>query len=241
MKINIIGRGNVGTHLKKALSGKVTVSLIDSRTLSGLDYDSDVCLLCVHDAAIKEVADNVRNKVKDMCIVAHTSGSTPMGVLHGIKKRIGVFYPLQTFSKQTLLKYEDIPFLIEANDEDAKRVLIELAKTISYKVTEADSSMRKAIHIASVMSCNFVNHLWALSALYLKESNLDFSLLYPLLQETLGKAMTNDPSEVQTGPAARKDYITIKNHIESLKGNPKLQNIYETLSSSIIENGRNKL
>jgi hypothetical protein len=39
---------------------------------------------------------------------------------------------------------------------------------------------------------------------------------------------------MQTGPASRGDQETVEAHIELLKNNPEMQNLYQQLSQSIV-------
>ena len=56
-------------------------------------------------------------------IVVHTSGTRSIDVLIDHQKR-GVFYPLQTFSKQTEMLLKNVPFCIEANSKETEQVLV---------------------------------------------------------------------------------------------------------------------
>ena len=62
MRIALIGRGRVATHLLKALlqAGHEVVS-VNSRTLEELPLEADVYILSVKDSALQDV---IRNAVK---------------------------------------------------------------------------------------------------------------------------------------------------------------------------------
>ena len=113
MKIDIIGKGNVGTHLATALKDAADVASVSSRTLEGLRKGSDIYLISVADDAIADVASQVATHIPSQAILAHTSGSTPLNAISGIHNLTGVFYPLQTFSKNVSLDYADIPFSLK--------------------------------------------------------------------------------------------------------------------------------
>lgn len=233
--VAIIGRGNVGTHLSRALSSKVYVTVVNPHTLAELTGTEDIILISVSDAALPEVAGNLASHIHAKCnpIVAHTSGTTPMDVLSGLDVPYGVFYPMQTFSKDVDLNYADIPMFIEGSDAEVSDVLTELAGSFSDHVHYADSDKRRKLHVGSVFACNFANHLWALSEKWLKENGLDFSMMHALIRETTRKALSNSPASVQTGPARRHDAPTIKSHLKMLEGNPQLHDIYKILTDSI--------
>lgn len=243
-KIAVVGTGNVAFHLtrfflnhgvnvdcvygrnRKALGEfEATFSVAISDDLSRIQADT-VAIVCVTDTAIPEVINELPKTVK----VAYTSGSTELKNL-STERTLGVFYPLQTFSKGLTLNPEDIPFFIEANDADFENELIDLAKLISTKVHKATSEDRYHLHLAAVMSNNFVNHLFHLSEKYLNEHQLNFDYLKPLIRETVRKIEVASPAKTQTGPAKRKDTLIIEKHLNSLNGLEK--EIYSLFTRSI--------
>ena len=242
LKVNIIGRGNVATHLIKAFLGAqdVAVTIVNPHTLEELDLDAEVTLISVSDNAITEVLGNLPEMKS---VIVHTSGATSMDIFSNRKESCGVFYPFQTFSKDKELDYSTIPFFIEGSDSHAEDVLTELASRISRSVYKADSYRRKVMHVAGVFACNFANHLWAIAHDILKDNEMDFSVLRPLLQETLRKTETIKPFDGQTGPAVRNDSKTINSHLEFLKDsqvNQDVIDIYNLLSRSIIDSHSDK-
>ena len=76
--------------------------------------------------------------------------------------------------------------------------------------------------------------MYAIAQELLASRQLDFDLIRPLIAETAAKVHFNLPIEVQTGPAIRKDKLTIQKHLDSLKDQPQLQEIYRLLSQSIV-------
>ena len=237
MKINIIGRGNVGWHLAEALKSKAQVIVVNPHTLAELDAGADLTIISVTDTAISSILERLP---EISGIISHTSGSTGIEVFEkpgcGRFRRFGVFYPLQTFTKGKLLDYSGIPFFIEAVDADTEERLMQAASLISRNVVRADSAKRKTLHIASVFACNFVNHMWTIADDYLRDHDLDFRLLIPLINETCGKIETLSPDKAQTGPAARNDGLIISDHIDTLiKENNDNWQIYKMLSESIVK------
>ena len=230
MKIAIVGNGNVACHLYKALKNKSEVKMVNSRTLKELPEDSDVILISVTDNSIEEVSKKI---LPTDAIVAHTAGSVPMTILQG--KKIGVFYPLQTFTKGVELNYKEIPVFIEGSDPEVVQKLKEVAALFSQYVKEADSEVRKTLHLASVFACNFTNALAGVSEDILKDSGIDFSAILPLMRQTINKLEKISPGEAQTGPAARGDSKVIETHLKMLESKPEYQEIYNQISN-IIKN-----
>ena len=79
--------------------------------------EADVYLVALSDDAIPITANELA-PLKG--IVAHTAGSVPMGVLKHHTNQ-GVFYPLQTFSKNRTVDFKSIPICIEANNDQSQR------------------------------------------------------------------------------------------------------------------------
>src|SRR5688572_16329470 len=83
--IRIIGHGRAGSALSARLR---------ERGLEWRDGDPDLVLLCVPDAAIREVA----GAIEPGPWVAHISGATPLAALAPHARRFGL-HPLQTFNR----------------------------------------------------------------------------------------------------------------------------------------------
>ena len=235
LRIAVVGRGNVGTHLTRALAQRFTVVNIDSRNLHTFPEDCDVALICVSDKVIPEMAKSLKGKAG---IIAHTSGSVPMEVLEDNASSYGVFYPMQTFTKDSPMEYADIPFFIEGNNRETVSILSEIASNVSSSVNEADSAQRKRLHLASVFACNFSNHLVGIADSILKEGGMNYTILLPLLRRTIQKLESLSPAEAQTGPAAREEYPILEAHLRMLESTPERQELYRLLSSDIINSKR---
>ena len=164
-------------------------------------------------------------------IVVHTSGAASLDVLD-TKNRKGVFYPLQTFSKNKEIDFSIIPLCLEAENTFDFRVLETVAKSISNAVFAINSDQRKALHVAAVFVNNFTNHLYHIGKEICGEHQVPFEILRPLIQETAEKINTLDPVDAQTGPAKRNDNNTIAAHLDYLT-NENQKNIYKLITQSI--------
>lgn len=251
IKISIIGSGNLATQLGLALFKEgYLISQVYSRSLKNaahlakklnaeaitdlkkLSQNSTIYIIAIKDDALETVAKQL--KLKDQLIV-HTSGSVSMEALKKSSKNYGVFYPLQTFSKEKKTNFKTIPICIEANNKKTSTTLEYFAKSISGNVKKVNSEQRKKIHLAAVFACNFSNHMYAIAEKLLAKDKLSLDLLKPLIEETANKIKKNKPSKVQTGPAVRNDKKTIDAHLKLLSKEKDLQKIYELISKSIIK------
>lgn len=247
ISVIIVGTGNVAQNLFPAFekSPEVNMQLIIGRNQRHLSFAenkvaihtdfnhipiADVYILAVSDDAIALVANKFKN-VKGL--VVHTSGATSMNSLNPCN-RVGVFYPLQTFTKGKTVSFQDIPICIEASDKNDLALLEKLGQTLSSTVSEISSNQRKTIHVAAVFVNNFTNYLYTIGAEICAENNVDFKLLHSLIKETAAKLDDLSPIQAQTGPAKRGDQKTLHNHLQVLKDKHQRE-LYTLLSNAIKE------
>ena len=243
--ISIIGSGNVANRLAIAFSeegvavshifsinqttAKELAQKVGAKVLSDVnDLPKQLCVVCVPDDVLNSVIDSINDDVA----IAYTSGSVEISSFKS-RKNLGVFYPLQTFSKERKIDFFNIPIFIESNNDYFTSTLFDLAWKISREVNHANSEERKKMHIAAVMVNNFTNHMVHLSQKYAIENKIDFAHLQPLLQETIAKLKDHSAFDSQTGPARRGDENVIEEHLSKLSGRTK--EIYQLISKSITE------
>ena len=250
----LIGAGNVAWHLGPELensgytvrevysrdqkNAKALVErLYEAEIKKDLDFANSkarLFFICVSDDAIESIATEI--VLPDDSILVHTSGAQPLSILgYAATEHIGVFYPLQTFSKHRKVNFKEIPIFIESEDRETIRFLTRLAEKISSRAVEIDSKGRKALHVAAVFACNFTNHMLTLSKSISESNDLDFRLLEPLIVETLKKGLEIGPEFSQTGPAMRRDLQTLEHHLEFLENEEDVQKIYRIITQHIID------
>jgi predicted short-subunit dehydrogenase-like oxidoreductase (DUF2520 family) len=253
-KAIFIGAGNVAWHLAHAIdkAGIQVDQIITQHTETAkalaqkfgayfgtepvAGSKADWIFICVSDGQIEIAAEQLQHIGG---IMVHTSGSIDMEVLNGKSTNYGVFYPLQTFNKNREVDFLKVPLLLEASDVITENKLKDLAENLSNKVMFANSEQRKIMHLAAVVVNNFTNHLFAQAELIAQQSGLPISILHPLMQETVNKAMALGAQNAQTGPAKRGDEAVIQTHIDWLYANlPDLATEYEVISQSIIKSYR---
>lgn len=202
---------------------------------SNLQYDDgpDVIIVSVPDHYLKKVLAGIR--CGENTLVAHTAGSFGLEVFPGNLKNRGVFYPLQTFSGQRKIKFEGLPFFIEADSKDNELILKNLARALGALTYVVDNEKRKLLHLAAVFVCNFVNHMLTAGKEITDRAGLSFEMLEPLIRETIYKALEEGPDNSQTGPAVRNDENTIALHIDLLSCCPEFISLYQEVTKSIID------
>ena len=245
----ILGGGNLAFHLAKAFAHNNNVSLLQvyNRTLANIKelekfapitdsienlVPASIYIIATSDNAIANLSRSIENSTS---LVVHTSGALNMDTLNSVKK--GVFYPLQSFTKDKKVNFESIPLCLETENREDYLLLENLARAISKKVYPMTSEQRKKLHIAAVFVNNFVNYMYGMGEKICLENKIPFEVLLPLIHETAKKMETLTPMEAQTGPAIRKDDKTIALHKQALNAEQLI--IYELLTEAILKKNKN--
>ncbi|MFD1293900.1 Rossmann-like and DUF2520 domain-containing protein [Lutibacter holmesii] len=244
INVILLGGGNLAYHLTNEFLNNAAINLVQvyNRSLASISYlkgktaitndikqlkEADIYMLCVSDNAISELSIQLIFKNK---LVVHTSGAMGLNTLKSTSNK-GVFYPLQSFSKEKEVNFSNIPIGIEANRTKDEDLLMQLAKAISKQCYLINSEQRKHLHVAAVFVNNFVNHMYVLGNEICDAHQIPFEILTPLIQETALKLSSLSPFEAQTGPAKRNDSQTIETHLSLICENQ--QKIYKLLTQSI--------
>lgn len=258
LEIVLIGAGNVATHLGRALAeaGHHVVQVY-SRTSASAQALADVLqcgwtadldqvtstaslyILSVRDEALPSVAAGLYASLQRRAtpgltrtgagaLFVHTAGCVPLDVLPMLRR--GVFYPMQTFSRQRPVAFEGLPVFVESLSDQG--MLFRLAESLGARPSAMDSQQRKYLHLAAVFTCNFTNHLYDLCAQLLVAHDIPFDLMLPLIDETAAKVHAMAPRQAQTGPAVRADEAVMRAHMNLLPEG-LMRQIYSLMSQSI--------
>lgn len=245
ISVNIIGAGNVGYHLCKAFNESPLIT-INQWLIRNKDYKldftcegtiiqglsamtpADITILAVNDDAIAELSADLPFTEQ---LIVHTSGSVNVHDMDK-KNRRGVFYPLQTFSKDVAVDFTKIPLCVEALEKSDLPQLKALAQTIGSTPYKISTEQRQTLHVSAVYVNNFVNQLYRIAHEISDAKSINFDILKPLIMETAQKVQEISPYMAQTGPAVRKDKKTIKRHLKLIE-NDTHKAIYELLTKSI--------
>lgn len=252
--VSFIGSGNLAWHLAPALdnagfvvkevysrnsrhAAALTERLYQAEVKATLDFStspSSIFIVAVNDESISEIAREII--LPDDAVLAHTSGSVPLADLQfAATSNIGVFYPLQTFTKNKKIDFKQTPIFIESVNQETDGVLTILAKSISSQVKKIASEERKAMHIAAVFASNFTNHMLTIAKEIMEQNGLKYDWLIPLISETINKSLQIGPEEAQTGPAKRGDLEILEKHLVFLQEDEAVAEIYKIVSQHIID------
>ena len=222
-------RGVWGRSFEKAADLASAAGGKAFNTLSELPDDVDACLLAVSDDQIALLAHELTLKG---AFLIHFGGAVPLEVLPGEQKAVVWF--IYSILKDNLPQHRALPAVVEAQGEKARQVAMALAHAVSDIVQEVASEQRRWLHLGAVFANNFTNHLMTVCEELCRKNQLSFDLLKPILQQTFSRVRNHSPFELQTGPARRGDEQTIQSHLNLLRSEPELQELYRLLTKMII-------
>lgn len=242
IKTVVLGNGNLATHLCQAFEQNKGILLLQNYNRAGKAIhnckvpvtanikkiaNAEVYILAISDNALYDLSEfkNLNG------LIVHTSGATSMDILKKFTN-YGVFYPAQSFNINIPVDFSEIPIAIEANSILSEQILFHLANSISKKVYPINSEQRSALHLAAVFANNFSTFMYTQALEICNQHNIDFSILKPLIFETITKLENELPNKIQTGPAIRNDEKTISKHLEELK-NEDQKKLYNQITLAI--------
>ena len=252
--ISFIGAGNLAWHLGPAFDNcgfvvkevysqnpkhaeALTERLYQAEVKATLDFstsDSKVFIAAVSDSAIQQIAQEII--LPDRALLIHASGSVAMGELsYAAAHSIGVFYPLQSFTKNRKADFKGLPVFVESSDDEAEELLFEMGRALGANVQKMGSPQRLSLHLAAVFASNFTNHMVTLARRVAEENQIEFEWLKPLIKETIEKSLSLGPMLAQTGPAKRGDLEILDKHLDLLQDDEQLAEVYKLVSQHIID------
>ena len=238
MRVAIIGCGNVGSFFYETLQEKSNSCLwISARKLISkpLYVDADMILYCVNDNYLASVASRV--SAPKTTLHLHTSGTLAVDIFDATKEHTGVIYPLQTFTKTCPMSDKgNIPFFVELRNKKDWSFVKKLLSKVSSQVYPVTYDQRRILHLCGVFVNNFPNLMYLFAERLLSKTDFDFSVLYPIIEQTVYKLRFLSPHEAQTGPARRHNTSIIHQHLALLqKENTEMYTVYKILSDAISD------
>ena len=203
--------------------GSAVSARLRERGLRLVDDDSDLVLLCVPDSAIAEVARGIPAGPW----VAHTSGATSLAALDPHERRFGL-HPLQTFTKRRGPEQLDgAHAAVTAENDDARRVGFELARTLGLEPFELDDDARPLYHAGAAIASNYLVTLHRVASELFHAAGAPPEALVPLMRRTI------DNGFELTGPIERGDWDTVERHRQAIRATrPDLEPLYEVLAEA---------
>lgn len=198
-----------------------------TQDLEHLAY-ADVYFLACSDKAISELAQHIPNKD---ALIVHFSGATDKEVLGNVKRR-AVCWPMHSFQQE--VNWNEVNTVIDADLEQDRNFLSQLFKQLGAQVFTADKEQKAKMHLMATLVNNFSNHLLYQAEAYCQRNEIPFEFFQTLALNTAKTAFEKGAKSSQTGPARRKDFISLEKHI-NLIDNEDLLKLYEYFSESIMK------
>ena len=248
MDIVLIGSGNTATVIgRKSIAAGHRILQVYSRNgnhanllanrlgatsttyISTIERKADLMIIALRDKAIRPFAEAL-GPIQYTAV--HTAGAIPTSDISGISPSHGALYPLQSLRKE-IEHMPPLTILLDGNNTGTRSHIKAFATTIAESLLEADDNTRLKYHLAATLVNNFTNHLFAMAASFCEKENISFTVLQPLMEETVLRLRTVSPLETQTGPAIRNDLVTLRKHRDLLKAYPVILSFYEKFSEEI--------
>ncbi|MCC6817829.1 MAG: DUF2520 domain-containing protein [Bacteroidia bacterium] len=192
--------------------------------------DCDLILIAVKDDALPEIIEKLN---PNSAVVAHCAGSVDINVLEKFDNRL-VLYPLQSLSN--ISNISEVPILYEIGSQNLESPIHFFLEQLNVTFKCVDSEQRRHYHLAAVFANNFTNAILDATHSLSQCYQLDFNLLKPLLSQTYHQVEQGGiPSELQTGPAKRKDHKTIQTHLSELNQFEDLKDLYQAITNYLLK------
>jgi predicted short-subunit dehydrogenase-like oxidoreductase (DUF2520 family) len=177
--------------------------------------------------------------------VAHCSGALSSECLAPARRELGChlasFHPLQSFpTVEAALASVPGSYCFGEGDEAALVALEELGAAIGVHCVRIETEHKALYHAAAVMACNYLTGLMDASLALAASARIDravaWQALEPLIRATFENISELGAEAALTGPIARGDRRTVKNHLTALDRNAReLSDLYRALGSWTVD------
>jgi len=190
--------------------------------------ESDVVFITVSDDAIERVANAIALTFNDSELVGktflHMSGAKSSELLLPLSElgaAIGSMHPIQTFSTSEEIPgiFENICFGVEG-DEKAIELANEIALNLGSMSVPIKTEGKPFYHMAACFASNYLCVLMDVAETLLRKAGISdmcgSEIMAPLIYQTLDNVFDYGPLMALTGPIARGDTSTVKQHLSAL-------------------------
>lgn len=259
-RVFILGAGRAGLGLARALraSGVDVVGLHGRRNAGGPDgittgviphglNGANVVLIAVRDAQIDDAVRELEGAgLAPGTVVLHASGSAEPATLdelrsHGVP--CGTFHPLLPLAdpSRAAVMFRDAWVGIDG-DPAARAMARTLAARLGAQTLEIPAGEKARYHAAAVLASNFPVVLLALAEQLLSDTGIDADharrALRPLFHAAAENVGSRDAAKVLTGPVVRGDVGTVRGHLDALRDDPDVLDVYRVLARAAISVAR---
>jgi predicted short-subunit dehydrogenase-like oxidoreductase (DUF2520 family) len=266
-KIGIIGAGNLGMALVKALKKRnllcwVVESSSEKReilkeilpdkipiheAIYEIQKVPDMIGICVNDSSIRIVVDDLRIALGPKLggkAIFHTSAAIRMDVLDKLKAKgchTAVLHPYQTFYNASEDVFEGINWSFRTDSK--MTVFIDFIKTINGNPVLLTKNVDMMMyHCSGVAVSNYLAMVLEFASQVAEKAGINSAEYFPhIVKTTVDNFFSKQPGELTiTGPIMRGDIDTVKKHMEALQRYPELQSLYCNLGVSTADMARGR-
>jgi predicted short-subunit dehydrogenase-like oxidoreductase (DUF2520 family) len=187
----------------------------------------DTVFITVPDDTIKSVFQSLCSKhaFKRNAVILHCSGNFSSAILKNGKAGIkaGTIHPLQTIASpaEAVSFFKGTYCSYEADSLSVRKRLVHLIKAMGGIPIRIDKKLKPIYHSAGVIASNYLVTLVYLAQEFLKKAGFPkekaLSALAPLVNGTVTNISKIGFPDALTGPIARGDVNTVREHIRAMK------------------------
>jgi len=209
---------------------------------------AQLLLMGVPDKAIPPLAAQVAEEgiVHPGMIIFHLSGALDSRVLSPARTcgaYLASLHPAMTFADpdRAVREFHRCWCTLEG-DPEATGVLSSLVQAAGAKILTIEPASKLLYHTALVITCNYLVAILEAGLRALEQAGIigevAFSVIQPLVEETLRNCWELGTAGALTGPIARGDVEIVSQELQILKGSPQLAEIYRSLGRLTLEIAR---
>jgi predicted short-subunit dehydrogenase-like oxidoreductase (DUF2520 family) len=268
LTVSCIGAGRLGTTLCRLLleqQSDISISIKQvlnnslESSLKAVDFigdgraikdserlePADLWLISTPDDSIQGVSEALAQSgvLAPGNIVFHCSGSLSSTIIRLPDNQCyrASVHPTHSFAdaEKSVSTFSGSSCAMEG-DKQAIKVLNSLFSAIGAKCFPLKSDKKGLYHAATVMACNNLVALLAMSKQMLAEADIDPAqqeqILNPLIRQTVDNYLNNpDPADSLTGPISRGDLSTVETHLDALSSQRQWRNAYAVLGEVAVD------
>lgn len=208
--------------------------------------EAKVVILAVRDQFIGEVSQMLLGTglVGKRHVMLHCAGSTSASELMADVAPsiagIGTMHPLSAIAdgKAAMRNLKGTVFGVEG-DEVGLATATKLVRALGGIVMPLEGAQMASYHAAAALASNYIVAALDAAAAVLSGAGIAPAeaarALVPLAEGALRNVSAHGTTDGLTGPVRRGDAVTVKRHLDALRGRPELVEIYRALARRAVE------
>ncbi|MBK98234.1 MAG: hypothetical protein CL672_05515 [Balneola sp.] len=260
LSVCIIGHGRVGKLFEALLKSMKGVRVLVKHKHELMYPVADIFMICVQDQWVSKVVKELTFHEQERVFSAvHCSGMLPLGVLASLakvnrernrqrgkinkkkkeseNKYIAVLHPLAPISSHTV-SVEGILF-DAMGDPDLLLIFERWCLEWGARYLRVNEHQKKVLHIAAVMSCNYLTTLYGMVGDFLESEQFTNVEAKQIVNNTMGRTLEQlyelSVEQAMTGPIIRGDIDAIHEHLAILKHDRHRLALYKNLGNSTLD------